>query len=111
MRQKYLISKEAKDLIIREYAVTGKDARQTQGTMPFEDEYTFLCQETYKGEVIQMLIANDMDGLIAALRTDNLFPIGRVAEKLAESVVALYRSSDDRSTELSFDDAELFVHI
>ena len=110
MRQRYIISKEgiANDLIIREYAVIGKDPSQTYGTIPLKDEYAFLYQENYKGEDIDPSISRGTDDLIAMIRTDNMFPIGLLANKIAESVVELYRSSEDGSTELLFDDAELF---
>ncbi|RJQ83316.1 MAG: hypothetical protein C4519_07085 [Desulfobacteraceae bacterium] len=111
MRQRYFISKEgiANDLVIREYAATGKDTRKMQGVMP-EDDFTLLCQENYKGELIQVSISTGIDGLIATLRTENLFPVGLFAAKIAESVITLYSSSEDGSTELSFDDMELFAH-
>jgi hypothetical protein len=112
MRQKYFISKKgtANDLIIREYAATGKDIRQIQGAMQLEDDYTLLCQESYKGEAVQTSISIGISGLVAILRTDNFFPIGQLATKIAQTVIELYRFSDDHSMELSFDDAELFSH-
>ena len=41
MRQRYHISKEgtANDLIIREYAVIGKEKKRTLDSMPFEEDY------------------------------------------------------------------------
>jgi hypothetical protein len=110
MRQRYFISKEGKEnsLVIREYALTGKDRRNISGMVPLEDDYTFLCQENYRGAAIQDSISNG--SLIATLRTANLFPIGQLAVKLAESVTALYGYAEDRSTELFFDDIELFAH-
>jgi hypothetical protein len=110
MRQKYIISKEGVEnsLIIQEYAEIGKDRRQIYGMVPLKDDFTLLCQENYKGKAIQDSISNG--NLIETLRTDNLFPVGRLAAKIAESVIALYRHPEDRSTELSFDDVELFAH-
>jgi len=107
MRQRYILSKAGPEnsLIIREYAVIGKDAHKIQG-IQFEDDYTFICEENYNGDSIQEAIS---DGhLIATLRTDNLFPVGLLAAKLAQSVVSLYLSSGDCSAELSFNDIELF---
>ena len=113
MRQRYSISKEgtANDLIIKEYAAIGKELRHIHGTMPGEEDFTFLGQENYKGETIRISISNGIGGLIATLRTDNFFPIGQLAEKIAESVIELYRFSEDRSMELAFDDVELFAHV
>jgi hypothetical protein len=110
MKQRYTISKEglANDLVIREYAVTGKAPSQTFGSVPLQDEYAFLYQEQYKGKDIEPSISRGTNDLIATLRTDNLFPIGLLANKIAESVMGLYRSSEDGSTELLFDDLELF---
>lgn len=110
MRQKYFLSKEgsANNLFIREYAAIGKDMRIIHGAIPQEEDYTFLCQESYKGELIQISISDGISGLIARLRTDNFFPVGLLAAKIAESVIDLYRFPGDQSMELFFDDVELF---
>lgn len=112
MRQKYLMSKEgtANDLVIREYAVIGKDPSQTQGSLLIEDDYVFVGQENYKSEAIKISIPKGINDLVMTLRTDNLFPNGPMAAKIAESVIALYSSFEDRSSELFFDDIELLVH-
>jgi hypothetical protein len=111
MRQKYLLSKEgsANNLLIREYAATGKDKRTIQGAPP-EEDYTFLYQESYQGEVIRISIADGILVLIECLRTDTFFPVGRLAARIAASVIELYRLPGDRAIELFFDDAELFSH-
>ena len=110
MKQRYTISKEGLDnnLIIREYAVIGKAPNQTYGSTPLQDEYALLYQENYNGKEIEPWISKGINELITALRTDNLFPIGVLANKIAESVMGLYRSSEDGSTELLFDDIEMF---
>ena len=109
MRQKYLISKmgSACDLTIEEYAVIGNLPRQMQKSPPMEDEYTLLCQESYKGKVIEESISGGTNDLIASLRTDNLFPNQPTAAKIAESVMSLYRSSGNHSAELIIDDVDL----
>jgi hypothetical protein len=48
-----------------------------------------------------------MNALVAILRTHNIFPIEPYATKIAESVMALYNSSEEGSVELFFDDADL----
>jgi hypothetical protein len=48
-----------------------------------------------------------MNDLVAILRTDNIFPIEPYSTKIAESVMALYKSSEDGSAELFFDDIDL----
>jgi hypothetical protein len=110
MRQRYLITKEgiANDLVIQEYAVLGQDPRQKQGVVAFEDNYTFLYQENYKGKIVEGSISKGINDLIATLRTDHLFPIGIFAEAIAASVIELYRSSEDGSAELLFDDNDQF---
>ena len=104
MRQKYSLSKEgpANDLLIREYAATGKDMRTIQGAAPAEEDYTFLYQESYAGEVIRISIADGIPVLIEYLRTENFFPVGQLAARIAASVVELYRLPGDRSMELFF---------
>jgi hypothetical protein len=112
MRQKYFLSKEgsANNLMIREYAATGKDKRTIQGALSPEEDYTFLYQESYEGEVIRISITDDILVLIECLRTNTFFPVGRLAARIAASVIELYRLPGDRSIELFFDDAELFSH-
>jgi hypothetical protein len=111
MRQRYHISKEgtANDLVIREYAVIGKEKKRTLDTMPSEDNYVLIYQENYDGDAIVTAISKGKADLIAALRTDNLFPAGLTAVKMADSVIELYLFPEDRSVELSFDDFELFA--
>jgi hypothetical protein len=113
MRQRYHISKEGldSDLVIKEYAVTGKEKKRTMDSRSSHGEYVFLYQENYNGDAIKTSISKGQADLIATLRTDNLFPTGEVAEKIADTVIELYLSSEDRSVELSFDDFELFANI
>jgi hypothetical protein len=109
MRQRYHISKEGieSDLVIKEYAVTGKEKKRTPDLEPSHGEYVFLYQENYDGDAIKTSISRGHADLIATLRTDNLFPTGQVALKIADTVIELYLSPEDRSMELSFDDFEL----
>jgi hypothetical protein len=111
MRQRYHISKKgiANDLVIREYAVIGKEKKRTPDSSPAEDDYVLIYQENYAGDAIVTAISKGKAELIAALRTDNLFPAGLTAVKIADSVIELYLFSEDRSVELSFDDFELFA--
>jgi hypothetical protein len=112
MRQRYHISKEgtANDLVIREFAVIGKEKKRTPESMPSEDDYVFIYQENYDGDAVVAAISKGKADLIASLRTDNLFPSGLTAEKIADSVIELYHFSEDRSVELSFDDFEQLAH-
>jgi hypothetical protein len=112
MRQRYHISKEgtANDLVIKEYAVIGKEKKRTTGSMPSEDDYVFIYQESYDGDAIATAISKGKADLIASLRTDNLFPAGLTAGKIADSVIELYLFPEDRSVELSFDDFDQLAH-
>jgi hypothetical protein len=112
MRQRYHISKEgtANDLVIREFAVIGKEKKRTPESRPSDDDFVFIYQENYDGDAIVTAISKGKADLIAALRTDNMFPAGLVAVKIADSVIELYLFSEDRSVELSFDDFEQLAH-
>jgi len=109
MRQKYVISRnEAKNkLKIREYAITNKDLKKVASSMLQKGNFSFLCEETYESEIIVSSISKGMNALIAILRTHNIFPIEPYAIKIAESVTALYNSSEDDPVELFFDDVDL----
>ena len=109
MRQKYVISRNgAKDrLKIREYAIIDKNLKKVVSSMLQKGSFSFLCEETYESEIIVSSISKGMNALIAILRTHNIFPIEPYAIKIAESVTALYNSSEDDPVELFFDDVDL----
>ena len=109
MRQKYVISQDGdkKELKIREYAVIEKNLRKMVYPMPQKGKFSFLCEETYGSEIILSSISEGMDALVAILRTRNLYPIEPYATKIAESVMELYKSPEDGSMELFFDDVDL----
>jgi hypothetical protein len=66
-----------------------------------------LGEETYESEIVVSSISKGMNALLSILRTHNIFPIEPNATKIAESVMALYDSSEDGSVELVFDDLDL----
>ena len=109
MRQKYVISRnEAKNILkIREYAITNKDLKKVASSMLQKGNFSFLCEETYESEIIVSSISKGMSHLVAILRTHNMFPIEPYSNRIAESVMALYNSSEDGSAELFFDDIDL----
>ena len=109
MRLKYVISRDGpkSKLKIREYAVIEKNLKKVASSMLQKGNFSFLCEETYESEIIVRSISKGMKALIAILRTHNIFPIEPYAIKIAESVKALYKSSEDGSVELFFDDADL----
>jgi hypothetical protein len=97
VKQKYLISKneEKNELIIQEHGELDKDI------------FSLLCEQAYDGDVIEAAIEGGEAKLVAAIRTENLFPIGIYAKRIAEAVINLYRAKDDSSVELFFNDTEL----
>ena len=99
MKQKYTIIKDSenKQLIVREFAELDKEI------------LSLLCEETYEQKVILAAIKKGKDDLIAALRTNNLYPPGIYAKKIADAVKELYATKDRESEELFFDDRELLA--
>jgi hypothetical protein len=109
MRQKYVISRDdtKNKLKIREYAVIDKNLKKVASSILQKANFSFLCEETYESEIIVSSISKGMNTLVAILRTHNIFPIEPYVTKIAESVMALYNSSEDGSVELFFDDIDL----
>ena len=101
MRQKYVISRDgAKNkLKIREYAIIDKNLKKVASSMLRKGNFSFLCEETYESEIIVSSISKGMNALVAILRTHNIFPIQPYATKIAESVMSLYKGSEDGSVE------------
>ena len=99
MKQKYLIinDKKNKQIKIQEYAELNKEM------------LSLLCEEAYDYKTIKSAIAAGTDTLIAALRTNNLYPPGIYAEKIASAVTELLKSKDKESIELFFDDVNLLA--
>lgn len=99
MKQKYLIinDKKNKQIKIQEYAELNKEM------------LSLLCEEAYDYKTIKSATAAGTDTLIAALRTNNLYPPGIYAEKIASAVTELLKSKDKESIELFFDDVNLLA--
>jgi hypothetical protein len=99
MKQKYIILKndEKTAIIIREFAELDKEI------------FSLLCEETFEDETVKPAIAKDKATLIKTLRTQNLFPLGIYAEKIAEAVTKMYESGDDQPVELLFNDIDLLT--
>jgi hypothetical protein len=109
MRQKYVISRDVAEnkLKIREYAIIDKNQKKLMPAMAQTEDFSFLCEEAYESEIIMSSISKGTNALVAILRTHNIFPIEPYATEIAESVMALYNSSEDDSVELFFDDIDL----
>ncbi len=99
MKQKYLIinDRDHKQIKIQEYAELNKEM------------LSLLCEESYAYNTIKSAITAGTDTLISALRTNNLYPPGIYAEKIASAVAELYKSKDQESLELFFDDINLLA--
>jgi len=99
MKQKYLIinDRDNKQIKIQEYAELNKEM------------LSLLCEESYAYKTIKSAITAGPDTLVSALRTNNLYPPGIYAEKIASAVTDLYKSKDQDSLELFFDDINLLA--
>ena len=97
MKQKYLIinDKENKQFRIQEFAELNKQ------------KLSLLCEEAYDYKTIKSAVSAGKDALISTLRTNNLYPPGIYAEKIAYAIVQLHKSKDEESVELFFDDINL----
>lgn len=99
MKQKYTIVRDDKNkqLIIREFAELDKEI------------LSLLCEEMYAEKQIRAAIRKGKETLIAALRTNNLYPPGIYADKIADAVKNLYTAKAKASEDLFFDDRELLA--
>ena len=99
MKQKYLISKEddKNKLIIKEFAELDKE------------RLSLLCEEEYDNKIIKSAILKGKEALISELRTNNMYPPGVYAEKIAQAVIDIFGSKDSQSIELSFNDVDLLI--
>jgi len=99
MKQKYLIinDKKNKQIKIQEFAELNKEM------------LSLLCEEAYDYKTIRSAISSGTESLISALRTNNLYPPGIYAAKIASAVAELYKSKDQETRELFFDDVNLLA--
>jgi hypothetical protein len=99
MKQKYLIinDKENKQFKIQEFAELNKEM------------LSLLCEEAYDYKTIKTAVSTGKDALISTLRTNNFYPPGIYAEKIASAIVQLHKSKDEESVELFFDDINLLA--
>ena len=99
MKQKYLIinDKTNRQFKIQEYAELNKEM------------LSLLCEEVYDYKTIKAAVSSGKDELISALKTNNLYPPGIYAEKIAAAVLELHKSKNKESVELFFDDINLLT--
>ena len=99
MKQKYLIlnDRENKQIKIQEFAELNKET------------LSLLCEEAYDYKTIKSAISTGKDELIAALRTNNMYPPGIYANQIADAVIDIHKSKEQESVELFFDDINLLT--
>ena len=99
MKQKYLIinDKKNKQFKIQEFAELNKEM------------LSLLCEEAYDYVPIKSAVSAGKEALISTLRTNNFYPPGIYAEKIAAAVYQLHKSKTEESVELFFDDINLLT--
>ena len=99
MKQKYLIlnNDEEKELIIREFI-----------EIDDKELLLLLAEEKYDFEAINSAIKKGNKAVISVLRTKKLYPPSLYADKIAESVISMFREKK-QSIELLFDDIDLLT--
>ena len=109
MRQKFVISRNVDEnsLKIREYAILTRIPKNTPALAQPKEQYSLLGQEIYDDDIVETSISRGKRYLVATLRTNNLFPIQPYANKIAESVMELYKTENGEPAELFFDDVDL----
>ncbi len=99
MKQKYLIinDKKNKQFKIQEFAELNKEM------------LSLLCEETYDYKSIKSALSAGKNELISTLRTNNFYPPGIYAEKIAAAIHQLHESKEEESVELFIDDINLLI--
>jgi hypothetical protein len=111
MRQKYILIQDGPsgDLHIQEYAVVDKDLKNMANELLQDDHFDIIAESHYTGEAIQRSISQGPSKVVDTLRTPNFFPIAPYANKLAETVIALYDDPQEEPLVLFFDDVDLMI--
>ncbi len=99
MKQKYSIFKDNKSgiITIKEFAELDKGM------------FSLIFEETYDSAMIQAAIEEGKEALISVIRTPNLYPIAEYAEKIADTVIELFKNTTpaEEPVELVFNDIKL----
>lgn len=109
MRQKYIIAidNERNVLKISEYAIVTNIPKTATALTINSAKYSLLGEQAYDKKDIKQSISRGNESLIASLRTKNIFPIAPYVSKIAEAVTSLFKSANDDSVELLFNDVDL----
>lgn len=96
MKQKFLLLKneDNSELIIKEFSELDSGL------------YTLICEETYEMEKIQSSLG-DKELLIEEIRTNNLFPISYLIDKMINVLPDFLNTSEQESVEILFKDMEM----
>ena len=100
MKQKYQIIKDKSknSLIIKEFAELDKDI------------LSLLCEENYALDAIEAACAAGRERLIAALRTNNMYPSTYYANQIATAVANLCQDDGTDMTEFFCNDMDFLSH-
>lgn len=108
MIQKYFIFRdEKKDLLtIEEFAIL--ERVYGLGELPSyrKEDFSLRCKEEYNSGAIEKAIPLGKNALVSVLRTRNMYPVSLHADAIADSIIDLYGSEEEKSVELLFDDLE-----
>ena len=96
MRLKYIVEKKDKnnELVLKEYME--KD----------QDRFSLFNEAVYDKKTISSAKKRGMKALIGALRTQNMYPPIKFAEKIADAVSEVLKSKKNPYMEIIFDDME-----
>ena len=109
MIQKYIIFIDEKNdaLVIEEYAILGRVMRNAEDYHIYTGKFSLVNSEKFDSKKIRAAILRNKNAIISSIRTDNLYPIGRYADALADSISKLYELENGQTVELTFDDQDL----
>lgn len=109
MQQRYDISVNAETnrLSIKEFTILERPSRKQGYTDSSQLEYSLIHEQTYDGDVIRTAIDNGKEALIAALRSDNFYPIQSTADNIAEKVIGVFENTSEPFFKLYTDDLAL----
>ncbi|MEJ2031651.1 MAG: hypothetical protein P8Y63_01100, partial [Deltaproteobacteria bacterium] len=99
MKQKFSIFKDSEkgQLVIQEHAELDKEIM------------SLLCEETYNLSELAVAQSEGGESLMNRLRTNNMYPPGLYAERIAEKVIEVLGDPEYKSAELLIDDKEFFI--
>ena len=111
MIEKYQIVRDKeKDLLtISEFAILEKVYNSGDFPTYTQEDFSLRCKEKYNSGAIEEAIISGREAVISALRTPNMYPVSHQANALADSIIKLYGSQDQLSTEVLFNDQDSHI--